>query len=512
MNFKNITLLSTIATLAILEASATPDEGKLPNIIIINADDLGYGDVSANGATAITTPNIDKIAAEGIRFTNAHTTSATSTPSRFSMLTGKYAWRVQGTGIATGDAAMIIKPKMKTLPDMLQRAGYTTAAVGKWHLGLGDKRAKQNWNGKISPGLKDIGFDYSFIMAATGDRVPCVYVENGRVVNLDPNDPISVSYASTNPYPNSPTGKDQPEMLKLLPSQGHNQTIINGISRIGFMKGGKSALWIDEDIADRISEKAVSFIKDHNNPNKPFFLYFATNDIHVPRAPHPRFVGKTDMGARGDAIIAFDWSVGQICKTLDDLGIADNTILIITSDNGPIVDDGYKDESLLRLGNHRPAANLHGGKYSVYEGGTRVPTFLRWPGVAKPRTVSDAAISQVDFFRTFADIVGIKLASNEAPDSESLVDVFKGIDKIGREYIVEHSATFAIKKGEWKYIMPKQGAAYWPATNTYTALSIKPQLYNLKDDAGEKKNLASKNPQKLAELAAALNAIIADKK
>lgn len=511
INYKNISLLSTIATLGIWEASAKA-EAKLPNIIIINADDLGYGDVSANGARAVNTPNIDKIASEGVRFTNAHSTSATSTPSRFSMLTGKYAWRQQGTGIATGDAAMIIKPEMKTLPDMLQRAGYTTAAVGKWHLGLGDRRAKQNWNGKISPGLQDIGFDYSFIMAATADRVPCVYLENSRVVNLNPNDPISVSYASTNPFPNTPTGKDNPEMLKLHPSQGHNQTIINGISRIGFMKGGKSALWVDEEIADRITEKAVSFIKNNNNPEKPFFLYFATNDIHVPRAPHPRFVGKTDMGARGDAIVSFDWSVGQIIKTLDDLGIADNTLLIITSDNGPILDDGYKDESQARLGNHKPAANLHGGKYSAFEAGTRVPTFLRWPGKAKPQTVSDAAISQVDFYRTFANIVGMKLASNEAPDSESLVDVLKGIDKIGREYIVEHSATFAIKKGKWKYIMPKGGAAYWPSTNTYTALSEKAQLYNLKHDAGEKNNLATKNPEKLAELSAALNAIISAKK
>ena len=497
-----------MAALGVSCASEKAEVTKLPNIVIINADDLGYGDVSANGATAVNTPNIDKIASQGVRFTNVHTTSATSTPSRFSMLTGKYAWRVQGTGVAPGDAAMIVKPEMKTLPDMLQRAGYTTAAVGKWHLGLGDVRGKQDWNGEITPGLKDIGFDYSFIMAATGDRVPCVYVENSRVVNLDPNDPITVSYARKNPFPNTPTGKDNPEMLKVHPSHGHDHTLINGISRIGYMKGGKSALWVDEEIADRITEKAVSFIKDNNNPEKPFFLYFATNDIHVPRAPHPRFVGKTDMGARGDAIVEFDWSVGQIIKTLDDLGIADNTIFIITSDNGPVVDDGYKDEAVERLGTHKPAADLHGGKYSAFEGGTRVPTFLRWPGIAEPQTVSDAPISQIDFFKTFADIVGVETAPDEAPDSQSLVDALIGVDTEGREYVVEHASTFAIKKGNWKYIKPKKGTAYYAHTNTYTALNIEPQLYNLKDDVGEKNNLAAQNPEKAAELSAALEAII----
>ncbi len=269
-------------------------QSERPNVIFILADDIGYGDLSCNGEKTIRTPNVDALASRGIRFTDAHAVAATSTPSRYSLLTGQYAWRRNDTGIATGDAGMIIRPEQHTVADMFQSGGYVTGAVGKWHLGLGDKAGTQDWNGFITPGLKDIGFDYSYIMAATGDRVPCVFVENQRVVNLDPNDPIEVSY--TTPFPGEPLGKGRPELLTVLkPSvnHGHDQAIVNGVSRIGYMKGGKQALWKDENIADSITTKAVQFIED--NQHKPFFLYFATNDAHVPRVPHPRFVGKSGM-------------------------------------------------------------------------------------------------------------------------------------------------------------------------------------------------------------------------
>ncbi|MDO9339068.1 MAG: sulfatase-like hydrolase/transferase, partial [Bacteroidales bacterium] len=231
-----------------------------PNIVIIYADDLGYGDVSCYGATKISTPNIDRLAKQGLRFTNAHCTSATSTPSRYSLLTGEYAWRKRGTGVATGDAIAIIKPGRTTLASVMQNAGYKTAVVGKWHLGLGSEGGA-DWNGEITSGPMDLGFDYNFIIPATGDRVPCVFVENRRVVGLDPNDPIKVSF--NEPILVEPTGKDHPELLKMHPSHGHDMTIVNGISRIGYMSGGKSALWVDEDIADVITGKAAKFIENN---------------------------------------------------------------------------------------------------------------------------------------------------------------------------------------------------------------------------------------------------------
>ncbi|MEG0467410.1 MAG: arylsulfatase [Mucinivorans sp.] len=490
------------SSLIILGALSAVGQTKRPNVVYINADDLGYGDLSCNGMKRIQTPNVDRVASQGVRHTNMHTTSATSTPSRFSLLTGQYAWRVKGTGIARGDAAMVVKPEMQTLPDMMHRAGYTTAAVGKWHLGLGAVSGKQNWNGEITPGLVDIGFDYSYIMAATGDRVPCVYIENARVVGLDPNDPIQVSY--TTPFEGLPTGKNNPEMLKLHPSHGHDQALINGISRIGYMKGGQSALWKDEEIADRITGAAVDFIEREAKADHPFFLYFCTNDIHVPRAPHDRFVGLSGMGARGDAILEFDWSVGRVLDVLDSLGIADNTLVIITSDNGPVVDDGYRDRAVELLGDHKPWGAMRGGKYSIFEAGTRVPMLARMPGLIKAGTVSGAALSNVDIFASLAALVGVELVAGEAPDSENQLLALVGRDKKGRRYIVEDASTRSITCGDWKYIRPNNGAAYSKYTNTEYGNDPQDQLYNLRRDYGERINVAAEHPRKVAELKALL--------
>src|SRR5690242_9003835 len=271
-----------------------------PNIVIILADDLGYGDVGCYGATRVKTPNLDRLAAQGLRFTDAHASSGTCTPSRYTLLTGEYAWRKKGTGVLPGDASLIIPTDRQTLPAMLQKQGYHTAAVGKWHLGLGSGNV--DWNTEIRPGPLEVGFDYSFIIPATGDRVPCVFVENHRVVNLDPHDPIRVNY--DHPIGDEPTGKKNPEMLRMHPSHGHDMAIVNGISRIGYMTGGKSALWVDENIADTITSRAVRFIEQ--SKARPFFLYFATPDIHVPSLPNRRSPGKTQLGPRADAIAEWD--------------------------------------------------------------------------------------------------------------------------------------------------------------------------------------------------------------
>jgi arylsulfatase A-like enzyme len=479
-----------------------------PNIIIIYADDLGYGDVSCYGATSINTPNIDLFSKQGLRFTNAHCTSATSTPSRYSLLTGEYAWRKKGTGIATGDASAIIQPGRPTIASVLKKAGYTTGVVGKWHLGLGPEGGP-DWNGDIKSGPLDIGFDYSFLIPATGDRVPCVFVENRRVVGLDPGDPIKVSFSE--PILNEPTGKDHPELLKLHPSHGHDMTIVNGISRIGYMSGGKSAHWIDEDIADVITGKALKFIE--NNKDNPFFLYFATHDIHVPRTPNQRFAGKSGMGPRGDAILEFDWSVGEIVNKIDQLGLSKNTLIIVTSDNGPVIDDGYKDMAVELLGSHKAAGPLRGGKYSAFDGGTRIPFIIRWEGEVKSG-ISNALFSQIDLMASFAEITGSSLSSDAGPDSHNQSDVLLGKSLSGREWLVEQSLNnkLSLIKGDFKYIESGPGVRLMTHTNTETGNDTVPQLYNLRTDIGEKSNVAAQNPIIVKELTDILQKIKDDGK
>jgi arylsulfatase A-like enzyme len=392
---------------------------------------------------------------------------------------------------------MIIKPTQTTVASFLKSSGYATGVVGKWHLGLGEGGYnKQAWNDSITPGPRQIGFDYSYIMAATGDRVPCVFVENQRVVRLDPNDPIEVSYAF--PITGEPTGKDNPELLKLLPSHGHDQAIVNGISRIGYMKGGHSALWVDENIADTITTKAVQFIE--KNQKHPFFLYFCTNDIHVPRVPHPRFVGKTTMGARGDAIVEFDWSVSKIMEVLKRLGLEKNTIIILSSDNGPVVDDGYQDQAREKLGNHTPWGRLRGGKYSAFEAGTRVPFLVSWPGKVNPG-ISGALISQIDLAGTLAGILGKSLPAGSAPDSYNESSTWLGKSSRNRDGVIEQSpGTLALIDRNYKYIVPSEGPIRDSNTKIELGNNTDPQLYNIKEDLGEQKNLANHYPAKIRVL------------
>ena len=471
-------------------ATAAPDKtDKKPNVIFLVADDLGFGDLSCNGENTINTPNVDALANAGIRFTDAHACASTSTPSRYALFTGQYNWRRKDTGIAPGDAAMIIRPEQNTIADMFKSVGYTTGAIGKWHLGLGDKRGEQNWNGTITPALTDIGFDYSCIMAATADRVPCVWIENAKIANYDPTAPVYVSYKKN--FPGEPTGKDNPELLtKLKHSHGHDMSIVNGIGRIGFMKGGGKALWKDENIADTIAAKAINFIK--SNSDKPFFLYVGTNDVHVPRYPHPRFQGKSGMGLRGDAILQFDWTIGAIVDALKEQGIYENTLIVLTSDNGPVIDDGYKDQAKELLGNHRPWGDYRGGKYSIYEAGTRVPFIATWTKKIKPG-VSNALFSHIDLFASMAKLVDGEIKEGGAPDSQDNLKALLGKDKNGRKYIIESSGYLAVSTGEWKYI-PERINKRNPKKSTPA------QLYNLRKDIGEKHNVAAQNPKIVEKL------------
>ncbi len=473
---------------------------RQPNVVIIYADDIGYGDFSCYGG-AVKTPNVDSLAASGLRFTSGYASSATCTPSRYSLLTGEYAWRKKGTGILPGDAALIIEPGRPTLPSLLRQAGYHTGAVGKWHLGLGPAGRSLDWNGEIKPGPLEIGFDYCYIMAATGDRVPCVYVENHKVVNLDPADPIQVSY--DRPFPGEPTGITQRDSLKMDWSHGHNQAVVNDIGRIGFMKGGAAARWRDEDMADRFTGEALAFIE--REKARPFLLYFATHDAHVPHVPHARFAGKSGRGPRGDALVQFDWSVGEVIKKLDALGLAKDTLLMVTSDNGPVLDDGYKDQANELLGNHKPAGPLRGGKYSMFEGGTRIPMIIRWPGRVKPG-LSDAIVSQVDFSATFAALAGQAVRAGALPDSENVLRALLGESPQGREEVVEHANGLALRQGQWKFIPPgqtREGLGPWKQTK----IPAPGWLFNLASDPGEQGNVAGEFPDRVRAMSDRLAAI-----
>ncbi|MEM7013852.1 MAG: sulfatase-like hydrolase/transferase, partial [Verrucomicrobiota bacterium] len=354
-------MIRLISTFFIAVSCATLAVAEKPNVIVIMADDLGYGDVSCYGATAFETPHIDKLAAEGVRFTSGYCSASTCTPTRYSFLTGTYAFRGERTGIAPPSAPAVIKPGVETVASILQRGGYKTAVIGKWHLGIGGPDGP-DWNGDLKPGPLEIGFDHCFLLPTTNDRVPQVYVQDHRVLNLDPNDPIWVG--NKKPSPEHPTGITHRDTLKMDWTHGHNSTIHNGISRIGFYTGGRKARFRDEDLSDKWVEKSNEFIEA--NKDDPFFLFFASHAIHVPRMPPERFQGKTDLGYRADAILELDWCVGELMKTLDRLELAEKTMIVFCSDNGPVLDDGYADDAVEKNGDHRSGGAYTGGKYSVY--------------------------------------------------------------------------------------------------------------------------------------------------
>ena len=334
------------------------------NVIIVYADDLGFGDLGCYGSHQIETPNLDRLCREGLKFTNAYATSAVCTPSRYSILTGRYPFRNSQAHILPGDAGCIIDPALDTMPRLFQRAGYHTGIVGKWHLGLSDGSCPIDWNQEINLTPIDLGFDESFIFPATADRVPCVYVEGRSVVNLDPEDPIEVSYESECPFDDIPTYHKNPELLEMESSNGHDMSIVGGIGRIGYMRGGRKAIWKDEDLAETFLGRALQFINESRKEDKPFFLYYAVHQPHIPRVPSARFRGATALGPRGDVIAELDWCVGQLMEELEKLNIRDNTMIIFSSDNGPVLDDGYVDGAFELNGTHRAAGPLRRGNWA----------------------------------------------------------------------------------------------------------------------------------------------------
>jgi arylsulfatase A-like enzyme len=504
--FLNLTVAFLFAALATKSGAQ-----ETPNIIVIMADDLGYGDVSCYGATELQTPHIDQLAAEGIRFTSGYCSASTCTPTRYSLLTGIYAFRNKGTGIAAPNAPAIIKPGTETIASLLKGAGYATGVIGKWHLGLGGEDGP-DWNGQLKPGPLEIGFDTCFLLPTTNDRVPQVYVSDHRVLNLDPADPLWVG--NEKPSPDHPTGISHRDTLKMDWSHGHNATIHNGISRIGFYTGGHAARFRDEDLADKWVEKSVEFIEQHQD--KPFFLFFSSHDIHVPRIPHERFQGKTSLGFRGDSIIELDWCVGELMKTLNRLKLAENTLVVFCSDNGPVLDDGYKDGAIEKNGKHLPAGPYKGGKYSVFEGGTRTPFITRWTGQIKP-SVNDDVVCTIDLMASLAALSGQSLAADAGLDSLNVLGTLLGKqDARGRDHLVQQdngaSGSYGFRAGDWKlHRYDKKTARNVNVKQELANVKVPAfQLFNLAADPGESINVIDQHPEVAERLKAQLAKIIDD--
>lgn len=492
---------SALAVTLIAAVSLGAKPTNKPNVVIIYGDDVGYMDVGANGTTEIPTPNIDSLAGAGLNFTDGHSSASTCTPSRFSMLTGIHAFR-HGVSIAPPNKPLLIPTDVMTLPKLFQNAGYQTGIVGKWHLGLGEKDVGPQWNNELKPGPMELGFEYSFILPTTGDRVPCVYVDGHHVIDLDPNDPIyvgntlsDVQKAGSTQYPDAK--EDNTELFY--------SSIVNGIGRIGYMSGGKSALWDDYTMADVFADKAKSFIS--NTKDEPFFLFFSAHDIHIPNTPNERFQGATKLGDRGDAMVQFDWTVGVILDELEKHGLTENTIVIFTSDNGPTHhDDSYPATKMVDLyspesgDGHDASGPWRGGKYEIYEGATRVPLIVQWPARVKPGT-SDAMVSQIDFIGSFAQLLNVELTPNDAPDSRDTLDAFLGEDSKGLSFMIEESRTTALRVGDWKFIPgldAKRASGFSPLEDT---------LYDLSNDIGEQNNVIEQYPERAEEMATQLKKI-----
>lgn len=490
------TELFCAACLLAAPASTPADEPRAtPNVIFILGDDLGYGDFGCYGATKIKTPHVDRLAQEGLRFTDAHSPSSMCTPTRYAFLTGEYAWRRPGgAGVLSGVAPLAILPGRPTVATMLKQAGYATAVVGKWHLGLG--AGPTDYNQPLKPGPLEIGFDYAFFIPATGDRVPCVYVENHDIVGYDPADPIAVDYRIV---------------------RGDPKSFVAGIPRIGGMTGGKSAVWSDADMADTLAAKAIEFIEQHRA--EPFFLYLPTHDAHVPRVPHSRYRGSSDAGVRGDVVQEFDGTVGAILQTLDRLKLADRTLVLVSSDNGGVLDGNGPDTenagTEITNNGHLYNGPLRGKKGDLYEGGHRVPLVVRWPGRVPAGGVSGQLASLVDLFATLAAVVGQPLGEDAAPDSFNLLPALLDLHAPPvREYLVNHTSgipgRLAIRQGPWKYAPSAyRGGGNRQRTRPDGSKTqpVPESLYNLDDDLDESENLIDEYPQRAAELRAKLEEI-----
>ena len=490
-------------------ASASSDR---PNVVLIFADDLGYGDLGCYGATKLKTPNIDKLAAEGKRFTDAHSSSAVCTPSRYGLLTGEYPYKGNnGKGIwgpAPITSPLLIPTDTTTVADVFKKSGYDTAVFGKWHLGF--KEGKNDWQAPLRPGQQDLGFDYYFGMPVVNSAPPYVYVENDTIVGADPADPIV--YVGRN-------GKNTTPITPILPKEAQRSP--NQFT--GAVEAHK--LFNDYEVGTKLTEKATEWIKSRKEI--PFFCYFSTTNVHHPFTPAKRFQNTSESGVYGDFVHELDWIVGEVMKTLEETGVADNTLIIFTSDNGGMFNLGGR--AAAELG-HKINGNLLGSKFGIWEGGHRIPFIAKWPGKIAPGTVSDQLTISVDLLATAAAITGQKLADQK--DSINILPALTGTpDKPlrGEMFITPHKPShMAYRKGKWMFIpaqndggfrgsKPGQHAWGGPAVTKLVGTpnsdiengklkkgAQKVQLFDLEADVNQTKNVAKDHPEIVKEMTAAI--------
>ncbi|MHC4243989.1 MAG: sulfatase-like hydrolase/transferase [Planctomycetota bacterium] len=454
-----------------LQSGSRAAGSKKPNIVFIMADDMGYGDLGCyNKNSKIPTPNMDRLAKEGMRFTDAHSPSAVCTPTRYGVLTGRYCWRSRlKRGVLGGYSPALIDTKRMTVASMLKQYGYATACIGKWHLGLGNDK-KTDYDKPLVPGPNALGFDYFYGIPASLDMTPYCYVENDRPVEK--------------PTLTTEAGK----------------AVEDGWWRAGAIAPGFKHV----EVLPRLTEKAVKYIDNHTNtsPDKPFFMYFPLPAPHTPIAPADFVKGRSKAGGYGDFVVEVDWTIGQVVKALKRNGLTGNTLIIVTSDNGSpgrtkIKRDPY---SIIEIYGHYPNGDLRGIKADAWDGGHREPFIARWPGKIPAGTTNHEIVCLTDLMATCAAIVGAKLPGNAGEDSFNILPALSGqkLNKPIRDAIVHHSASgmFAIRQGKWKLILGLGSGGF----SKPKRIEPKPggpagQLYNLEDDIAESNNLWSKHHQ-----------------
>jgi len=480
----NLLLLSSSLFFLYSDYAAKPISGNAPNIVYILCDDLGYGDVHCLNPERglIATPNMDRLRAEGIAFTDCHSSSAVCTPSRYSILTGRYAWRSRlQNGVLGGESEPLIESGLMTVATLMKQHGYTTAAIGKWHLGL--QFDKEDFAKPITDGPRQHGFDYFFGIAGSANMQPFVYIENDHFTKV-------------------PSGKKK------------FSTFVYGPVPVprGTQVGPAAPDYDVVDLVPKMAGKTVDYIGARGKDQKPFFLYLAMTSPHCPLVPTREWQGKSGLGQYGDFVMETDWAIGEVLKAIDAAGLGDNTLVILTSDNGCAPYVGVHE--LEALG-HYPSADFRGYKSDIWEGGHRIPFIVRWPGKIKAGSHSDQIVCLSDLMSTCADILGTKLPDNAGEDSHSILPALLGTEKTPRnEAIVNHSINgrFAIRQGNWKLeLCPGSGG--WDDPQDDAALkeglpSI--QLYNMHDDIGEKTNIEGQNAKVVKRLTKLLEKYVAD--